>query len=684
VTVQEPANPRNLLIGVDVGGTFTDVMAIDGGRVIAAKVPTDVHASETSVLAGAEQVGVGDAQVFNLASTAGINAIITRRLPKVAFLTTWGHRDTLDRGRLWRPFEALTDPSWRRGISDPARPLIPRYLRRGIRERLTSDGEVLVPLDEEQARHELERLGECDVQGVAICLLHSYLNPAHELRLRELVAEVLGDVPCSVSSDVCPLAKEFPRAMTTVVDLLMKLKYTEYTNRLATGLAELGFTGQFNYADCTAMLMPSSYAMERPYRLVVGGPAAGTVASAHFGTFIGKSNLLCADVGGTSCDISLVLNGEPWVNSEFELEWDLVVTALSTEIVTLGAGGGSIISIGKAGELRTGPDSAGADPGPSSYGKGGVHPTVTDAALSIGILAADRFVGGKVPLYPGLAMKAFEQLDSTLPVSERIRQGWLIGLHNIAEGIFDIAIRRGIDVRDFSLVAFGAAGPMMLPDLLDLLPVESVIVPPNPGGFSALGLLSSDRVFSESRTLYGILTPELAPRISELFETLEASLMEVAGVAPGEATVVRSFDGRLLGQGFETPFIPVPTGKLAEPQIAEMISSFHSGYRTRNGITFESLPVEGVTYRVQLIVPSEKVAYEPLASRSTGTPSPVTTTTLSYLYSEPVAADCYERTDLGAGDVVVGPAIIWEANSTTFVPRDRRAVVGTYGEIIIT
>lgn len=671
------------LVGVDVGGTFTDVMAIEDGRVIAAKIPTDVHHSETSVLEGAAQVGIDQADVFNLASTAGLNAVITRRIPKVAFLTTKGHRDILDRGRLWRPFEALTDLSWRRSTGDVSRPLVPRYLRRGIRERLTSEGELFLELDERQAREELALLRECDVEGVAICLLHSYLNPVHEIRLRELVHDELGDIAVSISSEVSPLAGEYPRATTTTVDLLMKLKYGEYTARLEGGLAELGFRGQFNYADCSAMLLPASYAMERPHKLVVGGPAAGTVATAHFGSLLGLDNLLCADVGGTSCDISVVLNGRPWVNDTFELEWDLVVSALSTEIVTLGAGGGSIVSIGASGELKVGPDSAGADPGPACYGKGGTAPTVTDAALAIGILAPDRFVGGKVPLHPDLAAAAFESLDTSIPLSERVRQAWLIGLHNIAEGIIDITIRRGFDVRDLSLMAYGAAGPMMLPGLLDVLPIKSVIVPPSPGGFSALGLLSSDRVFSESRTLYGILSPEIAPALTDLFAGIEAGLMERAAVTEDEATIIRTFDGRLFGQGWETPFIPVPSGPLGPKEIAQMVDSFHAEYEQRNGHRFESFPVQGVIYRVQLVVPSDKVRYEALPAREGDSLRVRSTAPLAHLYPDGAVASCYERDELLAGDVIVGPAVVWETNSTTFVPRGRRATVGTYGEMVV-
>lgn len=677
-------SPLTRLVGVDVGGTFTDVVAIDGGNLITAKVPTNLRASELSVLEGAEDVEVHRASVFNLATTAGLNAVITRALPKVAFLTTMGHRDLLDKGRVWRPYEALTDVSWRRPFGDAARPLVPRYLRRGIRERLTANGQVFVPLDEDQARKELELLGRCDVEGVAICLLHSWINPVHELRLRELVHEVLGKIACSISSEVCPLAKEYPRASTTVVDLLMKLKYTQYTARLREGLDTLGFKGEFNYADCSAMLMPASYAMERPYRLVVGGPAAGTVASAHFGSIIGQHNLLCADVGGTSCDISVVLDGQPWVNDSFELEFDLVVTTVSTEVVTLGAGGGSIISVGRAGELRVGPESAGAEPGPACYGKGGTRPTVTDAGLLIGILAPDRFLGGKMPLHEDLALAAFGNLDTSLTMSQRIGHSWAIGLHNVAEGLLDITIRRGIDPRDFALVAFGAAGPMLLPGLLDMFPLASVIVPPNPGGFSAMGLLSSDKVYSQNRTLYAVLEPELAPRLSQLLRSMERELIDYVGAKEQEVTVLRTFDGRLLGQGWETPFIPVPDGDLGPDEVQRMIADFHAEYEKVNGHRFDMFPVESVTFRVQLVVPSNKVQYSQLGHRrDMGQARPTEVVTLRHLYDSAIEASCYERGDLVSNDRIVGPAIIREETSTTFVPPNRSATVGQYGELVI-
>jgi N-methylhydantoinase A len=673
------------LVGVDVGGTFTDVVALDDGEVLVAKVPTDLQSSDRSVLQGAEAVQVDLAEVFNLASTAGLNAVITRQTPKVAFLTTLGHRDMLDRGRNWRPYEYLTDASWRRGFGDASRPLVPRYLRRGIHERIAADGTELIPLDEDQARQELEVVRKCGVAGVAICLLNSYRNPSHEARLKELVLEVLGvDVAVSVSNEVSPVAREYPRASTTVIDLLMKLKYSDYTARLQSGLTELGFKGVLNYADCSARLMPVDYAMERPYRLVMGGPAAGAVASAHFGSISEMSKLICADVGGTSCDISLVIEGQPWSNNTYELEWDLVVNALSTEIVTLGAGGGSIISVGPTGELRVGPGSAGAHPGPAAYAEGGHNPTVTDAALLSGILSSDRFLGGKMKLREDLALSAFEGLDTPLDLGDRVRFAWMIGLNNIAEGIIDIAVRRGIDPRDFSLMAFGAAGPMMLPCLLDSLPFQSVIVPPNPGGFSALGMLSSDQVFADNRTWYGVLEPGLAPTLSELFVDMERSLLERVGADASGVRTVRTFDARLLGQGWETPLVAVPAGPLGEEQIGQMIENFHREYAIRNGERFEAFPVEGVTYRVELVVPSAKVVYRELPSRKADASLSVEgRQAIRYLYGDAVEAQGYSREKLLAGDKLRGPVIVWEPNSTTFVPPDRLATIGRHGEIVI-
>jgi N-methylhydantoinase A len=674
------------LVAVDVGGTFTDVVAVEHGeitRIHTAKIATDLVSSDTSVLAGARAVGVELASVFNLASTAGLNAVITRKLPKIGVLVTEGERDVLDGGNGARPVEFLTDPTWHRAFSDRARPLVPRYLRREVPELLDHHGAVYRPLDEEAVRKHLRVMRRCGVQGVAVSLNRSWMNPLHELRVLEIVREELGDIECCISSEVSPLSRSYPRLLSTVVNTFMRILYLSYTERLERGLHELDFGGAFNYADCRAMLVPAAHAMERPYRLVAGGPAGGTVSSAHFGSLIDDGNLICVDVGGTSCDISVVLNGQPWVSSTFELEFDLEVNALSVDIITLGAGGGSMVAMTPTGDIRVGPESAGASPGPACYGKGGSAPSTTDTALLMGIIDANGFAGGAMKLDPALSLQAFEHLDTNMPLEQRVSYAWRIALNNVAEGIFNIAIRRGIDPRDFSLMAFGAAGPMMLPSMLDLVPLRRVIVPPHPGLFSALGLLSSDQVFTEERSISCGLDEQAMLKMEQVFATMEAALLKRIHDPETAVRFERSFDGRLQGQGWETPFVPSPS-PLEPGGVDGLVEAFHDVYELRNGNRFASLPVEVQTLRVNAIISAAKVEYPliesaPVDDTPTGRPVP-----LRYLYGDDVEATEYQRSTLRVGHRIAGPAIIREDMSTTFIPTGHEAVVGAYGELVIS
>ncbi|TDJ61756.1 MAG: hydantoinase/oxoprolinase family protein [Proteobacteria bacterium] len=670
------------MMAVDVGGTFTDVVAVHDGKILTAKISTDVEQVDRGVLAGAAELGVGEATVFNHASTHGLNAIITRSLPKIGFLTTMGHRDILDIGRTWRPAHALTDPTWRRSFGDAMKPLVERYLRRGVLERMTAAGEVFTPLDEAQARAEITVLKRCNVEGVAICLLNSYVNDAHERRLRELVVEELGAIPCSVSSEISPLAKEYARASTTLVDVFMKIIYETYAERLDVGLRDLGFHGQLNFADCAATLVPVADAMANPFRVVFAGPAAGTVGSAHFGSLIGESNLLCADVGGTSCDISLVTDGSPFVNTTFEIEHDLIVNALSIDISSIGAGGGSLIAISTTGDITVGPESAGVEPGPACYGRGGTRPTMTDICVLAGLIDPGGFAGGKMPLDMGLARRAIESLGSPLSFEQRVRYAYDIGLNNIAEGVFNVAIKNGIDPRDYTLMAYGAAGPLLLPAIADVIHVRRIVVPPHPGSFSALGLLSADQAYSNSQSAYTVLSADAAGSIDALFRALEEKLLERLGNVPN-LTIKRSFDGQLVGQTWETPFVEVPAGEITAAAIEIMIGNFHRSYQERNGNRFDSIAVQGVTYRVHAVVPTDKVNYATLPRRDDEPLKCVGTTVLRYLADAEQLAQIYARDTLCADDEIPGPAIIREPLATTYITQNQIGRIGTYGEISI-
>ena len=673
------------MLSADVGGTFTDVVALRDGELSVTKVAGSKAEPARPVVEGAARLGLEGHAIFNHASTAGLNAVITRELPKIGFLTTEGHRDMLDRGQIWRPPTAQTDPAWRRSFGDAGRPLVPRYLRRGVAERILADGTVYMELDEGHARRQLEVLGRCNVEGVAICLINAYVDPSHEERLRVLAADVLGkEVPVSISSETSPLAKEYARASTTVIDVIMKLIFVDYAQELADELRSAGFAGALNFADCAAGLMPWGHALAKPFPLVFAGPAAGTMCTARLGEAIEDPNLIGCDVGGTSTDVSLVVEGEPMVNSTFEIEHDLIINALSTEVSSVGAGGGSLISISASGDVQVGPESAGSEPGPACYGRGGTAPTITDACLLMGIISPNDFARGSLVLEPQLAVDAFAQLDTSLRFEDRVSFAYRLAAANIAEEIQRVVIRHGLDVRDFSLMAYGAAGPMLIPAALDLLKARRVIVPPHPGLFSAVGLLTSDLVYRESRSAYVVLTAGAAPKIAAVFAEMERSLIDRAGVAPGEAELRRSFDGRLVGQSWETPFVAMPDGAITADTVEQMIESFHDAYMRRYGNKFPAMQVEGVSYRIELIAPSEKHAFEPIAKNARNDAPAGKPIEISYLEPEPMLALEYQRDLLSPGDRLDGPAVIREGLATTFVQQSQLAEIGRFGEIVIT
>ena len=670
------------LFSVDVGGTFTDVVMVRDGTIHVTKVPSNAAATHLPVIEGARRLGVQDAAVFNHASTKGLNAVLTRSIPKIGFLTTQGPRDMHDAGRCMRPMDNQTDARWHRPFGDAARPLVRRYLRRGIDERILATGAVLIELDEAQARAELEILKRCGIQGLAICLINSFVNPAHEQRLLALSAAVFGaDFPVSASFQVGPRAKEYARASTTVIDVMMKLIYADYAQALDSQLRAAGFQGRLNFADCTAALIPWRDAVMAPHRILFAGPAAGAAACCGLGAAIGDGNLIGCDVGGTSTDVTVIVNGAPFINDSFEIEHDLLVNTLSTEVASVGAGGGSIVSVSASGDLRVGPRSAGATPGPACYGRGGSLPTVTDACLLMGILDPQAFAGGQIRLDEAAASHAFESLDCRMSQPERIRFAWKIALNNIAEEVSRCALRHGLDTRDFSLMAFGAAGPMLLAGVLELVTARRLIVPPHPGLFSAIGLLSTDFVYASSRSQYQMLMPDSGAQIEAIFAGLEAQLRE--RLATTECVVRRSFDARLAGQSWETPFINVDATALAARGAAALIDEFHAEYARRNGVSFPQIPVQGVTWRVQVIVPTQKLTWQPVP-QSRGKPRPVGQRNLRYLEPREISAAVYTRAELAAGDSISGPALIVEPLATTLVIPGQTAQIGAIGEIVIT
>ena len=429
--------------------------------------------------------------------------------------------------------------------------------------------------------------------GLASCVLSwVYVSALRPLAAR-LAARAMsidsgggGAYPGLPSADLLKLSRVLGRHLSPE-EMLRELRsdvsardsaLNSLAKKLGDGLADLGFSGTFNYANCAAQLVRADIAMEQPFEIVFAGPAAGTVASAHFGKLIDRGDLLCVDVGGTSCDISMVTAGQPYVNTTFLLEHDLIVNALSNEVESIGAGGGSLVTISSAGEVLVGPGSAGADPGPACYGKGGTQPASTDTLVLMGVIDPSTFAGGRMSLDPDLSRQAFENLDTTLPFDQRVSYAFNIGINNVAEGITNIAIKHGIDARDYSLVAFGAAGPMLLPATMDLVHAREVIVPPHPGLFSALGLVSSDQVYGDSRSSYTMLGTEAVESVNKVYQQMEDKLRERFDDKAPDIEFVRSMDARLAGQTWETPFVSVPSGEITPEKMDEMIANFHDVY----------------------------------------------------------------------------------------------------------
>jgi N-methylhydantoinase A len=654
--------PSVTILGVDVGGTFTDAVLLSDAKLRTAKVPSAAR-QEESVLAAAAAVGAEGVDRFTHGTTVATNALLERKGARTAFVATAGFEHLLhlrrqNRAHLYRLCAAHPEP------------LVPLERCHGVRERIGPDG-VIEPLELES----LPELGD-DVEAVAVCLLFSFRDATHERVVAEELRRRLPRARVVASHEVAPEVREYERASTTAIDAYLGPAVARYLEALGTASVEAGLPKPLVMRS-SGGLATLEEAAAHPAVALVSGPAGGVVGAARVA---GVEDALTLDMGGTSTDVCLIRGGEVERSAEREVA-GFPLRLPMVDLQTVGAGGGSIVWRDAGGALRVGPESAGADPGPACYGRGGTAPTLTDACLLIGILDPDGFAGGELKLDPELARRAFESLETSLRFEQRVSYAYRIAVANIAEEVTNVAVRHGVDPRDFTVVAYGAAGPMLLPASLELLHVKRVIVPPHPGLFSALGLLSGDLVYYDSRSAYLLLTPEAAPTVAAVFDEMERGLRARARLGENGVAVRRSFDGRLFGQSWETPFVPVPDGPITEQTIGELVERFHDEYERRYGNRFPYVPVEGVSYRVELVAPAEKVE---LSAWSEAEPaSPRRTVELRYLADELLVADEYAREELPVGARIDGPAIVREALSTTYVCPGQTATVGRFGELRI-
>ena len=688
-------------MGVDVGGTFTDGLLIDEttGETRIAKVPSTPADPSVGFLAAVERIlrdaGIEPADVGYLVhgTTVATNAIIEEKLAPTGFITTEGFRDMLEIQRQIRP--SLYDL-----LFEKPRPLAPRYLCFGIPERLDATGTVVTPLDEGAVEAAATRLKAEGVEALAVCYLHAYINPEHERRTRDILARVFPDAVVSLSSDVAPVFREYFRASTTLINAGVRPIVERYLSNIETRLRRAGLKGQLLVMQSSGGVLTFEAARTRPVYMVESGPAAGVIVSAHLGDVLGFDNVLSFDMGGTTAKTGLVENGTPTITKEYE-----VGTAARAErgakgagypirtpvidLVEIGAGGGSIAWVDSGGVLRVGPQSAGADPAPACYGKGGTQPTITDANLVLKRLDPDHFLGGEMRLDEAAAWRAIKETCAD-PLGLDVVEVAL-GIVEIANSAMvgalrRISVQRGHDPRDFVLVAFGGAGPVHANRLAAELDIPTVLVPMSPGTTSAMGLLVTDIKHDYSTTLIqgtDTLDMMLVDRHFRDMMRMGERVLLSEGSAHASIEFERRVDMRYVGQSYELS-IPWGDGRL-EDVLDRMLADFHAEHERAYGFAAPAEPVEFVTLRLTAIGTIAKPRLRELPAGS-GDATAALRAVRQVCFAEAGGfVDCpsYDRYRLPAGAVIDGPAIVEEMDSTTVIHPGYRARVDRYGNLLI-
>jgi len=700
-------------LGIDVGGTFTDVVLIDdrSGRIHYTKLLTTPRNQAEGVVNGIEKIlaaiagSLSDVEYIVHGSTIGTNALIERTGAKTGLITTEGFRDVLEIARIERPAAGLYDMT-----VDLPNPLVPRYLRCEVRERVGSDGQVVTPLDEESVHRVGQYLKDEGVESIAVCLLFSFLNPAHEQRVGEICRELYPEAYVSLSSEIAPEFREYERSSTTVINAYLQPIVGRYLDRLVQQLE-----GRYGSVDVRIMQasggsMSVEVARSHAAHTINSGPAGGVVAGSYVGRLVGDTQLISVDMGGTSFDIGVVDQGQPRVHSEGEVEGYPVKIPM-VDVHAIGAGGGSIAWMDQGGALNVGPLSAGADPGPACYGLGGQEPTVTDANLVLGRLNPDYFLGGEMALYPDLARRAIEtRVAQPLRMSVEEAADGIIRLvnANMVKGISVSSIEKGYDVREFTLVAFGGAGALHAVELAEALGLKKVIIPSYPGTLSALGLLVSDTRHDYVQTV-AINEREVKPEaLLEVFRALEErglGQLRAERVPEDLIEIVWSADLRYEGQSYEintpVPVVSRQSSGIRDQHLAtdhrvlttddwllttvkETIRHFHELHQRIYEYSSIDEAVEFINLRVTAI---GRVPPVSLAAGNSGDPNPSAAQKRSrpVYFSGAGFVECniYDRMRLKPGNVVTGPCLVEEMASTTVITPGARAGVDEYGNIVV-
>jgi N-methylhydantoinase A len=656
------------IIGVDIGGTFTDFVVLAGGEVRIHKTPSTPSDPSEAFLRGLEELGVGAGAAFVHGSTVATNAILERRGARTALLTTEGFRDVLELGRQTRL--GLYDLTPRKHV-----PLVPRELCFEVRERVDRDGNILDPLDRSAVDAALASCRSAGVESLAVCFLFSFANPAHEVLIGELAATQGLNV--SLSSRILPEYREYERASTTAANAYVAPLMQRYLRRLDEQLAARGRRRLWVMQSNGGVLSADAAANEA-VKTVLSGPAGGVVAAWRIGREAGFERLLAFDMGGTSTDVSLV-DGQPDVTREGGIG-DLPIRVPLLDIHTVGAGGGSLARVDAGGRLRVGPESAGADPGPACYGRGDL-PTVTDANLILGRLLPGSFAGGRMALDVERAREAIRQVAAELRLSVDAAAEGIVRVADaqLARALRRVSVERGHDPRRFCLVAFGGGGPLHACSLANELGIPTVLVPRFPGALSALGMLLSDFRKEYSRTVMRRVDAEL-PTLEDVFRELEGQAtadLESEGIPSGRRRLERRLDARYVGQSYE---LSISGADLSPESVS---AALHEAHFRRFGYSSPHAPVEVVNVRVLGIGETEKPVLpycEPWVQEPPAAPGTVQVHTLGTRQE----AHVYDRPALKPGATLSGPAILTQADTTTWISSEWIARVDGWYNVLLT
>ena len=669
------------IVGIDVGGTFTDLAAVDEstGRVVVTKLPSRPRDEAAAVLAGLGALGIASRDVRRLVhgTTVGTNAVLERRGARVAVLTTAGFRDLIEIGRTKRNIPALFVPTFVR-----PKPVVERKHRFEVVERLDADGSVLVPLDLASVERALDGALAAGAEALAVCLLHSYVNPAHERAVADAAKGRQPGVPVSCSAEVVAEYREFERFSTTVLNAYLQPLMDEYLTGLEERLRATGYAHGVLTVGSSGGMMTTETARRLPIKTIFSGPAGGVSQACFVGAATGLRDFITYDMGGTSTDVCLVRELAPVMTSD-SMVGAFPVKVPQIDMHAVGAGGGSIAWLDVDGSLRVGPRSAGARPGPAAYGLGGTEPTVTDANVVLGRIGTNRLLGGSIAIDPARATQVMADLAARLGggmTLEVLAEGVIrITVARMTSAIREISIQRGHDPRDFTLIAFGGAGPMHALALAEEIGIPRVLVPRHPGNFSALGLLASDIKHDDVRTRVGPLR-ERAPLLADLFAEMEGAArrqLEHEGFAPDGQRMVRSLDLRYRGQAFELA-VPVGGGAVALDAIED---AFHRQHLGAYGHANREAMIELVNARLTAYGVVPKPAAERYRSETASLDAALRERRPVWFGGTPHECPVWERERLPERAPLRGPAIVEEFGATTVVLPGWRGAVDEHGNL---